>query len=72
MFKGLLHCYQIFPENIGNHCSLSTKIIEFTVQIALVGRDDKTYFDFLTVLGTFDHADIEKLRFLIFGHILRS
>ena len=24
-----LHCQQVFPENNGNHCSVSTKIVEF-------------------------------------------
>ena len=51
-------------------CLLS-QILDFTAfgpkaQCTVVGRGDKTYFDFLTFLGSFGHADIVKLRFLNF------
>ena len=38
----------------------------------MVERGDKTYFDFLTFLGSFEHADIEKFGFFHFGQVLRS
>ena len=44
----------------------------YNAQWYVVGRGDKTYFEFCTFLGNFDHANIEKLGFFIFGQVLRS